>query len=64
MIDLVALSREHPGKWVAVRPGSDEILAVGDTASDVFQAAQELGVSVPVITRIFEDYGALVPWLG
>jgi hypothetical protein len=47
----------HPGRWVATT--RSELLAVGDTASEVFEAARSQGVEHPVIYRVPADSDAV-----
>jgi hypothetical protein len=62
-VDFVKLSEKYSGKWVAIHPESQEVIAAGSTASAVLQAARDAGVPEPLVTRIVDDYGSYVTWL-
>lgn len=44
--------RAHPGKWVALTQNPTAILAVGDTPSEVYEAAQRAGVETPLLYQV------------
>jgi hypothetical protein len=44
---------EHAGKWVALT--RSEIIAIADTPSEAFHAAQEAGITDPILYRVPED---------
>jgi predicted RNase H-like HicB family nuclease len=60
-VDFVKLSREYAGKWVALDPDTNDVIAVGSSAQEVLDKASELGIEEPVITDVVEDYSAYVP---
>jgi hypothetical protein len=43
----------HQGRWVATT--RSEILAVGDSASEVLKAARAAGIESPIVYRVPED---------
>jgi len=61
--DFAALAEEFAGKWVALDPESGDVVAYGDSALSVLEAASAKGVKEPIINRIFDNYGAFAPWL-
>ena len=42
----------HPGKWVALTTDPVAILAVADTPTEAFAAAQRAGVSIPWLYQV------------
>ncbi len=42
----------YAGRWVATT--NDRLLAVGDSATEVYLAAREQGVDVPIVFRVLE----------
>lgn len=42
---------KHPGKWVAIGD-RDRLLAVGDSAHEVREAAREQGIQEPLVMRL------------
>ena len=61
--DFVALAKKYLGKWVAINPDTQDVVAAGDSASEVFGVAIRKGVSEPLIVFVANDYGAYVPCL-
>jgi len=61
-VDLVGLAKDHVGRWVALDPESGYVLASGDSAKEVVEAAESGGTVMPLVLRISDDYGQLVPW--
>jgi hypothetical protein len=62
-LDFVKLSEKYSGKWVAIHPESQEVIAAGSTAAEVLKAARDAGISEPLVTRIVDDYGSYVTCL-
>jgi hypothetical protein len=60
--DLVALAQEYAGRWVALDPEDGAVLASGESAKDVFEAAKAEGVELPLVLYVRDDYGQLAPW--
>ncbi len=63
-VDFIKLAERYAGKWVALDPHTDEVVASGDTPSEVLSAAADAGVAEPFITRVVDDYGAFVTCLA
>lgn len=61
--DFIELSKRYHGKWVALDPETQAVVAVGTSAIEVYEASKSAGVEQPLITKISDDYGAYVPWL-
>jgi hypothetical protein len=62
-LDLVDLARDYAGKWVAIDPETRGVLAAGDSATEVYDAAGNAGVECPLILEVLDNYGNLAPWL-
>lgn len=60
-IDLVALAPNYAGRWVALDPESGDVLASGDSAKEVVDAAEVAGSEMPLVLRVMDDYGQLAP---
>lgn len=58
-IDLVSLAERYSGQWVALDPGDGAVVAVGASAKTVYEAATVVGIEVPVVLRVLDDYGQL-----
>jgi hypothetical protein len=56
-IDWSGLFKKYRGKWLALK-GEKTVIAVGDSAQEVYDAAQKLGYKIPHITRMPDE---LVP---
>ena len=63
-IDLIGLPRTYLGKWVALDPEDQRVVASGATAAEVYDAASKAGIAEPLITKVIDNYGALVPSLA
>lgn len=60
-VDLVALAPDYAGRWVALDPESGEVLASGDSAREVMDAAEATGTELPVVIKVLDDYGPFAP---
>ena len=60
--DLVSLAERFSGQWVALNPDDGTVVASGDSARVVFEAAEGDGIEMPVVLRVSDDYGQLAPW--
>jgi hypothetical protein len=56
------LQDRYGGKWVALE--GDRILAYGQSAAEVAQAARKEGVTSPYLFRVLQDQGNDVGWFG
>ena len=59
-VDFMSLSREFPGKWVALDPESGEVLVVGATVEEISAMVAEKKIEDPLITKISADYSMYV----
>lgn len=51
-VELEAELQLHPGKWVAAH--DERIIAIGDTPSEVCEAAWAAGVETPLLLKVPE----------
>ena len=54
--DFEKLSREYAGRWVAIDPATDAVVAAGETAREVADRARSLGIAIPFIAKIQKEY--------
>jgi len=54
--DFVKLSERYSGKWVAIHPESQEVIAAGSKAVEILKAARDAGVPEPLVTKVLEAY--------
>ena len=57
--DFGALSKLYAGQWVAFDPTNYNVVASGDTATQVYSAAHDKGITEPIVTRVAANYGYL-----
>jgi hypothetical protein len=57
---LVEHRREYAGKWVALK--AERLIASGESAAEVYAAADAAGVSLPLVTFVEDPDGA--PFIG
>ena len=60
-MDLIRLARDYAGKWVALDPDGGAVLASGESARVVFEAAQKVGIQSPMVLWVLDNYGGLAP---
>ena len=60
-MDMISLASEYAGKWVALDPDGNTVLASGESASVVYRAAQGVGVQSPMVLWVLDNYGGLAP---
>lgn len=52
-IDMTKVYSNYKGKWVALKgPNSNKVVAFGKNLKKVVEAAQEKGISIPVVAQI------------
>lgn len=51
--DLETALLQHPGRWVAMT--NERIIAVGDSSTEVYEAAQAAGEAVPILWYVPES---------
>ncbi|MGH9867196.1 MAG: DUF5678 domain-containing protein [Candidatus Polarisedimenticolia bacterium] len=59
-IDYFKLSKEYPGKWVAIHPETGQVIASGTSMLEVLEAPSCEKVEDPIITQVSESYGGFV----
>ncbi|MBU0534801.1 hypothetical protein KKC62_01305 [Patescibacteria group bacterium] len=58
--DLSKVLNKYPSKWVALKPNTADVVAVGRTPKIVIDKARKSGVESPVLTRVPKDYGTYI----
>jgi hypothetical protein len=58
-MDMIRLEKDYAGKWVALDPDGDTVMASGESASIVYQAAQRIGIQSPMVLWVLDNYGGL-----
>lgn len=50
----------YSSKWVAFKPQTTKVIAVGNSPKSVIAKARKNGVDNPVLTRVPKDYGTYI----
>ena len=58
--DLSKILNKYPNKWVAFKPQTTDVVAVGSSPKIVINKARKSGVESPVLTRVPKDYGTYI----
>lgn len=58
--DLSKSLRGYSSKWVALKPQTTKVIAVGNNLKNVIEKARKSGVDSPVLTRIPKNYGTYI----
>lgn len=58
--DLSKSLRGYSSKWVALKPQTTKVIAVGNDLKNVIEKARKSGVDSPVLTRIPKNYGTYI----
>ena len=58
--DLSKTLRGYSSKWIALKPLTDKVVAVGNTPKTVIAKARRNGIDSPVLTRVPRDYGTYI----
>jgi len=58
--DLSKSLKGYSRTWVALKPDTYKVIAVGDSPKIVIEKARKRGVDSPVITRVPKDYGTYI----
>jgi len=58
--DLSKSLRGYSNKWIALKPQTSKVIAVGNSLKIVIKKARESGVDSPVLTRAPKDYGVYI----
>lgn len=58
--DLSKSLRGYSSKWIALKPQTSKVVAVGNSPKIVIEKARKNGVDSPVLTRVPKDYGAYI----
>ncbi|KKT66892.1 MAG: hypothetical protein UW60_C0017G0024 [Candidatus Woesebacteria bacterium GW2011_GWA2_44_33] len=55
------LIKKFGGKWVALKPDTEKVVASGKSAQRVYKEAQKKGVAIPTLFKVPTKY---VPYIG
>lgn len=55
------LIKKFAGKWVALKPDTEKVLASGRSAQKVYKEAQKKGVKIPTLFKVPTKY---IPYIG
>lgn len=55
------LIKRFGGKWVALKPDTESVLASGKSAQKVYKEAQKKGVKIPTLFKVPTRY---IPYIG
>lgn len=56
-LDLSKSLNKYSSKWVALKPETSKVVAVGNSPKYVIALARKSGIDSPVITRVPKNYG-------
>ena len=59
-LSKILRDKEYSNKWLALMPLSMKVVAYGNKAKNVLEAARKKGVENPVLTRVPKDYGTYI----
>lgn len=60
-MNLLDLIKKFGGKWVALKPNSNDVVVSGMNAKKVLLSAKEKGVDSPTLFKVPDKY---VPYIG
>ena len=60
-MDLKKLIKQYGGKWVAVKPQTNNVVASGGNAKEVYMNAQKKGLKIPTLFKVPTKY---TPYIG
>ena len=58
--DLSKILKRYSSKWIALKPQTTNVVAVGRSPKIVIEKARKSGVDNPVLTRVPKDYGTYI----
>lgn len=58
--DFSEALKGYSSKWVALKPQTTKVVAVGNNLKVVIEKARKRGIASPVLTRVPKDYGAYI----
>ena len=58
--DLSKSLKGYSSKWIALKPQTSKVIAVGNSPKIVIEKARKSGVNSPVVTRVPKDYGTYI----
>jgi len=61
MTIMQKLIKKFGGKWIALKPNTESVVASGGNAQKVYKEAQKKGVKIPTLFKVPTKY---VPYIG
>ena len=58
---LEILIKKFGGKWVALKPDTEQVLSSGKDIKRVYKEAQKKGVDIPTLFKVPSKY---IPYIG
>ena len=58
--DLSKSLKGYSSKWIALKPKTAKVIAVGNSLKAVIRKAREKGIDSPVLTRAPKNYGTYI----
>lgn len=62
--DFRGLAEKYCGRWVALHPDTEAVLAHAYSAPEAIEIAKSKGCAEPLVFRVFDNYGAIAPCLA
>ena len=59
-LDLSKSLKGYSSKWIALKPQTTKVIAVGNSLKTVINKARNSGEDSPVLTRVPKNYGAYI----
>ena len=59
--NLLNLIKKYGGKWVAIKPETQVVVASGKKAKEVYDKALKKGINIPTLFKVPTKY---VPYIG
>ena len=60
VVDLSKTLKSYSSKWIALKPDTLRVIAVGNKAENVINEARKKGTKNPILTRAPKDYGTYI----
>lgn len=60
VIDLSKTLKNYSDKWIALKPGTLKVIAVGSKLENVINEARRKKIENPILTKAPKDYGTYI----
>lgn len=60
-VNMEMLIKKFGGKWVALKPNTEKVVASGSNAQSVYKSAQKKGLTIPTLFKVPTKY---IPYIG